>query len=106
MWPWLCRQEKERAAAAAADAAEAQSAPAVDGKEAADKAAKKLEGNARYIGASIRVYSISQYDFASQNQVLARCVRLHCMCQASHSGQVFIVLQHAIYHNVLQHTPI
>lgn len=52
VWPWLCREEKERAAAAAADAAEAQSAPAVEGKEAADKAAKKLEGNARYVGAS------------------------------------------------------
>ena len=50
--PWLCREEKERAAAAAADAAEAQSAPAVEGKEAADKAAKKLEGNARYVCAS------------------------------------------------------
>ena len=43
----VCREEKERAAAAAADAAEAQSAPAVQGKEAAEKAAKKLEGNAR-----------------------------------------------------------
>ena len=42
-----CREEKERAAAAAADAAEAQSAPAAEGKEAAEKAAKKLEGNAR-----------------------------------------------------------
>ncbi|KAL0039732.1 hypothetical protein WJX77_006357 [Trebouxia sp. C0004] len=43
----LKREEKERAAAAAADAAEAQSAPAAEGKEAAEKAAKKLEGNAR-----------------------------------------------------------
>ncbi len=47
MWVWRRREEKERAAAAAADAAEAQSAPAAEGKEAADKAAKKLEGNAR-----------------------------------------------------------
>ncbi|KAL0021618.1 hypothetical protein WJX79_009112 [Trebouxia sp. C0005] len=43
----LKREEKERAAAAAADAAEAQSAPAAENKEAAEKAAKKLEGNAR-----------------------------------------------------------
>lgn len=43
----LKREEKERAAAAAADAAEAQSVPAAEGKEAAEKAAKKLEGNAR-----------------------------------------------------------
>lgn len=47
VWLWRRREEKERAAAAAADAAEAQSAPAAQGKEAADKAAKKLEGNAR-----------------------------------------------------------
>ena len=45
---WVCREEKERAAAAAADAAEAQSAPVGESKEAAEKAAKKLEGNARY----------------------------------------------------------
>ena len=45
---WDCRGEKERAAAAAADAAEAQSAPAAEGKEAADKKAKILEGNARF----------------------------------------------------------
>lgn len=52
MWVWRCREEKDRAAAAAADAAEAQSAPAAEGKEAADKAAKKLEGNARCAFAS------------------------------------------------------
>ena len=44
------REEKERAAAAAAEAAEAQSAPAGETKEAAEKAAKKLDGNARYLG--------------------------------------------------------
>ena len=54
---WMCREEKERAAAAAADAAEAQSAPAGETKEAAEKAAKKLEGNARYMIASSCNYS-------------------------------------------------
>ena len=49
----MSSSEKERAAAAAADAAEAQSAPAAEGKEAADKAAKKLEGNARYTHAAV-----------------------------------------------------
>lgn len=51
-----CREEKERAATAAADAAEAQSAPAAEGKEAADKAAKKLEGNARCVIATCMMH--------------------------------------------------
>lgn len=72
-----CREEKERAATAAADAAEAQSAPAAEGKEAADKAAKKLEGNARCVIATCMMHHQPML-CANFQQTLSQCSQINC----------------------------
>lgn len=89
----LCREEKERAAAAATEAAEAQSVPAGGSKEAAEKAAKKLEGNARYVYAATddtgSVALIQDFCWSSPTEMCdptISCVMLVC------SGQLTTIL--------------